>query len=597
LQAQLASQLLSFAIRFTHRQENPMKPLIKSCLACTLSLFFGVAGCSNNSSVVASSDAGPRTDATSADDSGGGDLLGDAGGDELVVAVEGGKLRGMVHGPAIAYLGVPYAAPPVGELRWRSPKPVNAWSGIRDANKYGAVCPQIAADNNNWHYPENPDRVAIDQPYGNEDCLFLNVWTPKLDGGPYPVMVFLHGGGNNRGSSVQPLGDVVSLDRAGPALYEGQRLAARGQVIVVTINYRLGVLGFMIHPDLAKEDENGVSGNYGIRDQIAALTWVKNNIAQFGGDPSRVTVFGQSGGGRDVAVLLASPVAAGLFHRAIAHSAPWNVHQQAFFRADQDAFIKEMGCDKSASPLSCLRALSPEKMVTAKHAQPLGAASFPFHPSVDGYILPKAPPQAFADGSFNKVPFMTGTTEAEHSHWEQYQNLDQKAFNAALAQLVGGVGQAFDEAKALYSVAKYGDYPSAYIAAYDDRGVTCSTVRNVANIAKHNTSATYTYRFRQLLSTDKRLGFGPYHTSDLVFLFQHLDGTQFSATDDERKVADAMAEYWTRFAATGDPSGGKQPAWPAHDAQGGRYQSLEPLPVAMQFLKKDECAFWNSLRP
>jgi para-nitrobenzyl esterase len=408
-------------------------------------------------------------------------------------------------------------------------------------------------------------------------------------------MLFIHGGGNNMGSSIQPLGDVLKLGKPGPPIYEGQRLVARGKVVVVTINYRLGVLGYLIHADLAAEDAAKASGNYGIRDQIAALRWVKQNIGAFGGDPARVTIFGQSGGGRDVVILTASPVAKGLFHRAVAHSAPWNVHPQSYFLPLQAALLEELGCDKASSPITCLRGKSAAELVTAKAAKPLGAASFPFHPSVDGYLLKAAPSVLFAGGEFNRVPFMAGTTEAEHSHWEQYQKLTKAGYDALMKKLVAPKPARLDEAKALYDVATYGSYSAAYVAAYDDRGVTCSTVKNIALVAQNNTQPTYLYRFRQVLSTAKRKGFGAYHTSDLLFLFQHMGGTDFSATADERRVEAAMAAYWSGFAASGKPSGASQPSWPAHTVAKGEYQSLEPTPRAQLALKQKECAFWWSL--
>lgn len=561
------------------------------CAAVTAALALGLllTACSDDTAVA---------DASLTRDVGVGASTGDVTADvgPPLVEIDTGKLRGVRDDPApgrqvIAFKGIPYAQAPVGDLRWKSPQAPQPWTGTRDATRYGAVCPQLSGGNNTWSAPEG-------EVFGAEDCLYLNVWTPSLTGGPYPVMVFLHGGGNNLGSSIQPLGDAIGIDKAGPPLYEGQRLAARGEVVVVTLNYRLGVLGFLIHPELAQEVGQGASGNWGLRDQIAALRWVQRNIAQFGGDPQRVTLFGQSGGARDTLALTVSPLAAGLFHRAIAHSPPWGIQPPSFFRPLQDAFIEELGCHQASSVVGCLRGKSVEAMVKAKNAQVLGMASFPFHPTVDGHVVPEAPPSAFANGNFNKVPFMVGTTEAEHSHWEQFHNLSETAFNALLAQLVIKPGS-LPEAQALYDVARYGDYSSAYIAAFDDRGVTCSTVRNVAAVAANNTAPTYHYRFRQVLSSDKRLGFGAYHTSDLLFLFQHLDGEHFATSPAEQATQAAMLRYWTRFAATGDPTpqDGSLAVWKPHDAAAGAYQSLESTPSSQQWLKSAECAFWNTQVP
>lgn len=514
--------------------------------------------------------------------------------DTAVTSVESGTLRGLRTNDGLAFLGVPYAAPPIGELRWREPEPVQPWSGERDATQFGDICPQRAGSANQWGFPYVTTPLDVGEYIGDEDCLFLNVWTPHLSGS-YPVMVFVHGGANVQGSGHQPLGDVLNLGQAGPAIYSGAALAARKGVVVVSINYRLGPLANLVHAQLAAEDMHGASGNYGIRDQIAALKWVEKNISQFGGDPDRVTLFGQSGGGKDVAVLIASPAAAGLFHRAIVHSAPWTVSIQSDLLEPQEALIEELNCHTADDLIDCLRGIDAKSILTARNARVPGSLSFPFAVSLDGYTVPRQPPMAFSSGAFNKVPIMVGTTEAEHSNDPDYQNLSLQQFNALLWQLVGASPSMYVQAKALYSPDRYGDYSSAYVAAFDDKGVTCAAVGMVDRIAETNPEGTFMYRFRQTLSTDTRLGFGPYHASDLIFLFQHINGEYFSVTDDERSVAGVMADYWTQFAATGAPGGGLQPGWPAYDAENGYYQSLEPTPATGEFLKRTECEFWRVL--
>lgn len=502
-----------------------------------------------------------------------------------LVQIESGALRGVIDEGSVSFKGVPYAAPPTEGLRWRAPGPVATWHGVREASAFGPPCPQIAAG--------GPSGAPEDRVVGREDCLTLNIWSPDLEGGPYPVMVFLHGGSNNSGSTSEPISELLNLDRPGPPLYEGQRLAARGRVVVVTIQYRLGVLGFLIDDELAREDEAGVSGNYGVRDQIAALRWVQRNIALFAGDPARVTLFGQSDGARDVAILLASPLAHGLFQRAAAHSPAWSVKPQSALQPLHDALIEEMGCAQAPSAITCLRAKRAEALVGAEAARPSSPSSYPFHPSVDGYLLPESPPLAFARGAFSQVPFIAGTTEAEHSHWEPYKDLTRLEYEALMGELVGDPGR-LDEALALYSTGTYDSYSGAFVAAYGDKELTCPTNENVAAIARNNRAPTFLYRFRQVLSSDRRKGSGAYHASDMLFLFQHMDGSHFGATDEEREVATTMLRYWAAFAANGDPGGAPfEPEWSPHRAAAGVYQSIEAPPRAGEQLKQQECLFWR----
>ena len=217
--------------------------------------------------------------------------------------IQSGKIQGQLNGNVYEFLGIPFAHPPVEGLRWKAPVFPGAWEGIKNTTEFAPLCPQKTF--------EQGDTTATIQ--GDEDCLYLNIWTPTLDDNELPVMVFIHGGGNQQGGASQKV--------AGIYLYEGKNLAERGDVVVVTIQYRLGPLGFLVHPGLESESENGVSGNYAILDQILALKWVQNNISKFGGNPSNVTIFGESAGGVDVGDLLVSPLAEGLFHRAIIQSA------------------------------------------------------------------------------------------------------------------------------------------------------------------------------------------------------------------------------------------------------------------------------------
>ena len=220
-----------------------------------------------------------------------------------IVTISSGQIQGQMNGNIYEFLGIPFATPPVGDMRWKAPVEPDDWTEILNTTDFSPVCPQKKY--------EQGDTTATME--GDEDCLYLNVWSPQLDAGDLPVMVFIHGGGNQQGGASQETGGTV--------MYDGKNLAERGNVVVVTIQYRLGPLGFLVHPGLDAENEEGISGNYGILDQILALKWVQKNISLFGGDPDKVMIFGESAGGVDVGDLLVSPLAAGLFSRAVIQSA------------------------------------------------------------------------------------------------------------------------------------------------------------------------------------------------------------------------------------------------------------------------------------
>ncbi len=304
------------------------------------------------------------------------------------VRIDTGLIEGIQSGASTVYKSIPFAAPPVGELRWRAPEPAPPWNGVRRADKFGPICMQTGVS-----VPGAPLEPV------SEDCLTLSIWIPaKSRGQKLPVMVWIPGGGFTQESASMPL-------------YWGDALATRG-VIVVTINYRVGLLGFLAHPELSRESGHHASGNYGLLDQIAALAWIKRNIAAFGGDPERVTIWGQSAGSMSVSLLMASPLARGLFQRAIGESGGFFVPPAAtgsaeglFLKGAEEQGVK-LAADLGATSLEALRKLEPERFLKD------GIAGTT-HPIIDGYVLPEEPYTVFAAGRQNDVPILIGSNADE----------------------------------------------------------------------------------------------------------------------------------------------------------------------------------------
>ncbi len=501
----------------------------------------------------------------------------------LEVEVEAGRLEGVEQDEAVAYLGVPYAAPPVGAARWQPPKPVAPWDGVRPARELSSECVQPVG------VTVSDDREPGTS-IGSEDCLYLNVWRPKRGGAePSPALVFLHGGGNFLGSTREPISSATNAGARAP-LYDGERLAGRFGVVVVTLNYRLGVLGFLAMAPLDAESANGTSGNYGLMDQIAALEWVQRNIERFGGDPGRVLLFGQSGGGRDVTLLATSPLTEGLFTAVAIHSAPLGAPAQGSLRERARALADEVGCGDDPT-MACLRATDAGRLVTAEASAPLGLASAAFLPSIDGHVVVSTPLEVLAAGSYRGTPMLLGTNDAEYSH--RWENVTAAAYPQAVAALVGA--NVAPAALRQYPLSRFSNAHEALVPLMSDRNVTCP-YRAFARVAAAAGVSAWSYRFRQLLPQDVRLGYGAYHTSELLYLFQHLDGEAVSGTTLDLATQEVMARYWTRFAAVGDPNGDATPDWPVFRTPDEAYLSLEASPVAGTALKTEDCDFWSSLR-
>jgi len=495
-------------------------------------------------------------------------------GDGTVVSIRDGDLRGATTSSGFAFLGVPYAAPPVGELRWRPPARPRSWHGVRDATQYGASCPQA------------PSGFAGPGPF-SEDCLFLNVATPTLRrNADRPVIVWIHGGGLTQDASRN---------------YDGSKLAASG-VVVVTINYRLGALGFLAHPALASRP-GGPAGNYGWMDQQAALRWVQRNIEAFGGDPHNVTIAGQSAGGLSVLAHLVSTGSRGLFQRAIVESGAFALEQQQLATAESagKAFAAQAGCPNQSA--KCLRALSVDELV----------ANFPgsaIPGVVDGAVLTETIGAALRAGRFTPVPIVNGINHNEELIFVAGlgvavsggmfvpvpQPVTDASYQSVIASVLGVPAARASAIAAQYPPAAYGSALGALTVLVSDANFACPALQVDRWTAR--SAPTFAYEFDDDTAPQRFAPPGALppiatHSSEIQYLFD-MPNTPVPATlnADQEALATRMRTAWARFAATGDPSTRDMP-WPsvAHDERVLSLVMPEPV-VEDDFGSSHRCAFW-----
>jgi para-nitrobenzyl esterase len=443
--------------------------------------------------------------------------------------------------PAVTvYRGVAYAAPPVGSLRWKSPQPAKVWSGIRHADTFGNVCMQNALKPGSFYqveFYEHPEPMS-------EDCLYLNVWTAASSAAEKrPVMVWLHGGGFVEGS-----GSLPSFD--------GGAMSAKGAVIV-TINYRLGVFGFLAHPELSSESPFHSSGNYGMLDQLAALQWVKANIRSFGGDPNNVTIFGQSAGASSVLNLCASPLAKGYFLRAIVQSGGFMPGTD--LKTAETAGVQFAGRVGAAS-IAQLRQVPAEQIQHIAIPPPdgKGANISRFGPIVDGHFLPIAPRDVFQAGNENTRALMVGSNADEGTTFIP-TTLTEDQMKSQIASKYGARAEEYFK---LYPVNSDKQAWEASTRAVRDH--MAETAIDMGELNKGH--KTWVYFFDRRPPGHDSEHYGAFHSAELVYVFDNLDSVKRPWTESDRKLADAMSSYWVQFAASGDPNGAGLPHWPAFGA-------------------------------
>lgn len=496
-----------------------------------------------------------------------------------IVTTEG-KVRGRADRlEACTYQGIPFAAPPTGVNRWRAPQPALPY-GMLDASTFQPDCPQLGAIQN--LAPAGSD----------EDCLHLNIWRPAVDHGfgveNLPVMVFIYGG-------------AFQIGGGSWFLYEGTDLVKHG-VVVVTINYRLGPLGYMANEHLASEDPNGSTGAYGTLDQIAALEWIQANIANFGGDPNNVTVFGESAGAMSTCQMISSPLATGLFKRAIMQSGNCSVGEPALSYAKTVSYIAHLGCEPTSPTVTdCLRSKTPEQAWSAVSLE----TAFAFWPHIDGYVLPTQPISAVVNGTANKVDLIAGYNDDEFTVvkvlpvFSQTRNISFDAFWNKVATVFSAAE--VQTLRAAYDQSRFNNPVELWFDVLEDLLFTCASMQASQALYQQGKN-TYVYNFSVEPDAYKIEPYaGSFHSLELSFVFGNYEFLQlfFHNQDAAARIvahSERVQRYWTRFARSGDPNGGSDPHWPVFGDKKITL-SLDENPNPLIGEKALACAFWNARLP
>jgi para-nitrobenzyl esterase len=481
-----------------------------------------------------------------------------------------GPVRGLANGAVDEFLGIPYAAPPVGALRWRPPQPAASWPGVREATQFAPHCPQAAS--------------PFGQASTSEDCLYLNVFTPSHSqpGPGHPVMVWIHGGALVTGESND---------------YNPAKLVEDG-VTVVTVNYRLGALGFLAHPALA--DAKGQSGDYGLEDQQAALRWVQRNIARFGGDPRNVTIFGESAGGLSTLSQVASPQAKGLFKQAIVESGSYDLTQAPLSAAESagEAFATAAGC--ASQTAACLRSLPVATVLASEDTAG-------YTPNVNSEVLPESLKTALATGSFNRVSIINGTN---HDEWRLFVALSELEgspvtaanYQSMISSTLGVPAAAAAVIAAEYPLSAYASPSVALGAVGTDAIFACPALTIDQSVSRY--VPTFAYEFNDENAPENFLPpvsfpYGAPHASEIQYLMD-LPTAAFPGTlsAQQQQLASTMKRYWTDFAKRGFPSSFGTPFWPPFNSATQKIESLTPPTPQTEtdFASTHNCAFWADLQ-
>ena len=459
------------------------------------------------------------------------------------IKTKSGKVQGKVEGQVHAFLGIPFAQPPVGSLRWKPPVAAAKWKGIRQATEFGSHCMQ----------PTIYKDMTFRDPGISEDCLTLNVWTPAVGKKEkLPVMVWIYGGGFLAGATSEPRQDGTNL--------------AKNGVIVVSMNYRLGIFGFFAHPELTAESPHKASGNYGLMDQTAAIQWVRDNIAAFGGDPAKITVFGESAGSFSVSSQMASPLAKGLFIRAIGESGGAFSSGGLPYKSLADAETQGATFGKavlSAATIEQLRAIPGPQLLDMVTKAPPGTR---FAPDVDGYFLPENVPAIFAAKKQNDVALLAGWNRDEGGV------LDKTTVDSFKADLQKQFPDRADDVLKLFPAATDTEAVRSASDLAAARFIAFSTWKWLEAAVSDGTQPVYRYRFDLVTPADPNHpgGIASYHSSEIPYVFGALDLMKgYAWRPEDYKMSEQVQKYWTNFAKTGDPNGEGLPKWPGYRGDSG----------------------------
>jgi len=530
----------------------------------TLVLVAALSSCGLPTSPTPEDGGPPPADAGSGMSDGG--SMGDAGAPACgsdVTLTEGmarttsGAVSGVKQGDVYRYLGVPYAAPPVGALRWSPPMAAGCWQGVRPATSFGAVCPQRLGDG------------GVE---GDEDCLTLNVYAPVGASGA-PVMVWIHGGGNTQGSSSE-------------AFYDGQELAARRGVVVVSINYRLGALGFFAHPALDRESDAGVSGNYGLLDQQLALRWVKDNARAFGGDPGRVMIFGESAGGQDTLLHLVSPGSAGLFHAAAAQSGGLYSTTLAEAQVSLQPVVTSTNCGSATDALACLRAVSATTLAAIDSADGPLARGMRYGPVIDGVVIPAHPLELIKQGRQHQVPVIVGSNAQETSRMVTPVTTAMEYQAAVRAQYGATIGTLLLNQ---YPASRFSSPREALVTLTTDTTWTCPTRRLARALASTQTAPVYRYFFSWRSPGVAGAILGATHGLEVPFVFRAFSTLPFTPSAADLALSESMQASWSQLASTGQVTG--PVSWPRFPVGGDAALELNTTSMAVTGVRTADCDF------
>jgi para-nitrobenzyl esterase len=515
-------------------------------------------------------------------------LVAQVGDPTPAIEIETGVVLGKIEGSTRVFRGIPYAAPPIGKLRWKAPQRAASWGGSSwedsdelEAYKLGSMCPQGSGSG------------------GNENCLTINVWTPSGEqSAPLPVMVWIHGGGFRFGSSRS-------------STYNGQALSEKGNVIIVSFNYRLGMFGFLALPELTNESPRGSSGVYGLLDQVAALEWVQRNISAFNGDPENVTIFGEDAGAMSVCQHLFSPKSKRLFHRAIMQSGTCFLPNSTYAdRSMSDAyvmaqaFLEPARCSGADDVVACLRAIYTwelTKDVNSSASLPLGGPLFtspeeaawqPIYYLIDGDFLPYPIANGIIDDRVANVPIMMGTSLDESTALVGNFPVTEQDYIAAIHARYGkGAGQVAE----VYPLTEYDSPATALAVMTSDEMFTCPTYESAKLLSRAGRDV-YLYRTEQVLENLSNRWMGAFHTSDTAFVFGN-DHTQARLGPEDRRFAQTVMSYWLKFSKTGNPNDEDLVFWPKVSSDAGNLMVLkEPVHVSTGAPRAKQCAFWRTFQ-